>query len=110
MNGVREVIIIGGGPAGFTAALYLARAKLAPLMLNSRSCQLMLTSEVENFPGFKDGVGGVELMMSMKQQAEKFGTEILEREVTRVDFSGEIKRFMLETFRQAQSKSIWREQ
>jgi thioredoxin reductase (NADPH) len=92
MNEVRKVIIIGGGPAGFSAAIYLSRANLAPLMINNQTCQLTLTSEVENFPGFKEGVSGSELMLSMRGQAEKFGTEILEKEVTGVDFSGEIKK------------------
>jgi len=92
---IRDIIVIGGGPAGFTAAIYLARAKLLPLMLNNRGCQLLLTNEVENYPGFKEGVTGVELVMAMEEQAKKFGAEILDKEVIKVDFEGEVKRIFV---------------
>jgi thioredoxin reductase (NADPH) len=85
----RDVIIIGSGPAGYTAAVYAARANLRPLMLKGLDAggQLMLTTDVENYPGFPDGILGPDLMDSMEKQASRFGTEILHTSVTEVDLS-----------------------
>ena len=89
-NTVRDVIIIGAGPAGLTAALYTARAELEPLVFAGYELpggQLMTTTDIENFPGFPQGIGGPELMDNMFAQAERFGAEIVRDQITRVDFS-----------------------
>ncbi len=93
-NDVRDVIIIGSGPAGYTAAIYTARADLKPLMIAgsvTAGGELMNTTEVENFPGFPEGVMGPDLMENLQQQAERFGTQIEFDDVTEVSLDGEIK-------------------
>src|SRR5919202_985027 len=85
----RELIIIGGGPAGDTAAPYAPRANLAPLVIEGFAWggQLMITSDVENYPGYPDGILGPQMMQDFRRQAERFGAEFLTDDVTRVDFS-----------------------
>ena len=89
MGDVRDVVIIGSGPAGYTAGLYTARAMLKPLMFAGYMSggQLMLTSDIENFPGYPQGIGGPEMMMQLREQAERFGLDVQDRNVESVDLS-----------------------
>ena len=96
---IEKVVIIGSGPAGWTAAIYAARANLAPLVIEGMGStemipggQLMFTTEVENFPGFPEGVDGQELMTRMRAQAERYGTRIVQDDVVEVDFNSQPKK------------------
>jgi thioredoxin reductase (NADPH) len=94
VSGVRNVVIVGSGPAGYTAAIYASRAQLEPLMYEgsvTAGGALMNTTEVENFPGFTDGVMGPDLMDSMRKQAKRFGTELITDDIVEMDLTGEIK-------------------
>ena len=91
---IHKTIIIGSGPAGLTAAIYTARGKLQPLVIEGYTAggQLMLTTEVENYPGFSDGIMGPELMGTFRDQAERFGTQFISKDVTKVDLTEPVKK------------------
>jgi thioredoxin reductase (NADPH) len=91
VSGIEKLVIIGSGPAGLTAAIYAARGNLNPLVIAGRAAggQLMLTTDVDDFPGFPDGIQGPELMMSMRKQAERFDTRFVEEDVVSVDFKNQ---------------------
>ncbi|MFI5134714.1 MAG: NAD(P)/FAD-dependent oxidoreductase, partial [Chitinophagales bacterium] len=107
-SSVRQCIIIGSGPAGYTAAIYAARAGLNPLMIQGiePGGQLMLTTDVENYPGYPKGILGPEMMEDFKQQAERMGTEMLFGYVNRVDFTGPIHKIFLDSGEEFQSHTV----
>lgn len=108
-DSVREVVIVGSGPAGYTAAIYAARAQLSPLLYEgsvTAGGALMNTTEVENFPGFKNGIMGPELMEEMRNQALRFETEIVTDDITSMDLSGEIKTLTDGSGRVVKAKSV----
>jgi thioredoxin reductase (NADPH) len=96
-NDIRDVVIVGSGPAGYTAAVYTARANLKPLMIEGAQYggALMQTTEVENFPGFVDGIQGPDLMDHMRKQAERFGAEMLTDDATELDLTGAVKKVVV---------------
>ena len=109
MSEIRDVIIIGSGPAGFTAAVYTARANLAPLMFEgsvTAGGALMNTTEVENYPGFADGIMGPALMEQMRNQALRFGAEIVSDDVVSVDLTGDVKQVTVGSGATHQAKSV----
>ncbi|HWI30202.1 MAG TPA: thioredoxin-disulfide reductase [Microbacterium sp.] len=106
---MRQVIIVGSGPAGFTAAIYAARANLEPLVVASSvevGGELMNTTDVENFPGFPEGIQGPELMQKMQDQAERFGAEILYDDVVELDVTGPVKRVKLGSGAEYEASSL----
>jgi thioredoxin reductase (NADPH) len=106
---MRELVIIGSGPAGYTAAIYAARASLNPLVLASSvefGGDLMNTTDVDNFPGFPEGIMGPELMMSMQKQAERFGAEIMYDDVVSVELAGPVKKITLGNKEVVEAKTV----
>jgi thioredoxin reductase (NADPH) len=106
---MRELVIIGSGPAGYTAAIYAARASLNPLVVASSvefGGDLMNTTDVDNFPGFPEGIMGPELMMSMQKQAERFGAEIMYDDVVSVELAGPVKKITLGNKEVVEAKTV----
>ncbi|MFC8303552.1 thioredoxin-disulfide reductase [Specibacter sp. NPDC057265] len=106
---IRDVIIVGSGPAGYTAAIYTARADLKPLMIAgsvTAGGELMNTTEVENFPGFPEGIMGPDLMENLGQQAEKFGTEVMYDDVTSVELEGAVKTVTLADGQEFKARTV----
>ncbi len=106
---MHNIVIIGSGPAGWTAAIYAARAELKPVLVASTvevGGELMNTTEVENFPGFDEGIQGPDLMAKMQAQAEKFGTEVLYDDVTELQLAGDVKRITLGSGEVLEAKSV----
>ena len=103
-----KTVIVGSGPAGYTAAIYAARANLSPVLYTGREPggQLMITTDVENFPGYPDGVMGPQMMEDLRKQAERFGTEIKYELIERVDFSGEVKKIYTESGEEIAAHSV----
>jgi thioredoxin reductase (NADPH) len=95
---IRDLIIIGSGPAGYTAAIYAARAELEPLVFEGHGYggALMTTTDVENYPGFRDGIQGPDLMEQFRAQAERFGAQLQPKDVTSVELAGDVKRVMVD--------------
>ncbi|MDR1413382.1 MAG: thioredoxin-disulfide reductase [Puniceicoccales bacterium] len=96
MDNIEKILIIGSGCAGLTAAIYASRANLSPLVINGLQPggQLTTTNEIENFPGFREGIGGFELTSNMRQQAERFGAKFADDSIVSVDFSGDVKKMI----------------
>ncbi|WP_417555843.1 thioredoxin-disulfide reductase [Microbacterium sp.] len=106
---MRQVIIIGSGPAGFTAAIYAARANLEPLLIASSvevGGELTKTTDVENFPGFPEGIQGPDLMVKLQEQAEKFGTEVVYDDVVSLELDGPVKKVVLGTGAEHEASAV----
>src|SRR5690554_98122 len=106
---MHQIIIIGSGPAGYTAGIYAARANLEPLLIASsveNGGELMNTTDVENFPGFPEGIQGPELMALMQKQAERFGTEVVLDDATELDLTGDVKKVTLGSGKVEEARSI----
>ncbi|HMX83903.1 MAG TPA: FAD-dependent oxidoreductase, partial [Saprospiraceae bacterium] len=105
---IHKCIIIGSGPAGYTAAIYAARANLSPMMFTGPEPggQLMITTEVENFPGYPEGVQGPQMMEDFRQQAERFNTVIKYEQISKVDFTGPVHKIWNEAGEEFQAHSI----
>lgn len=103
-----KCVIIGSGPAGYTAAIYAARANMKPVMFTGMQPggQLMTTTEVENFPGYPKGITGPEMMEELKEQAERFGTEVRYEFISKVDFSGDVHKIFTESGQEIQAHSV----
>ncbi len=108
MSNIQKCVIIGSGPAGYTAAIYAARAGMSPIVFTGKEPggQLMITTEVENFPGYPNGVQGPELMEDLRKQAERFGTVVRYELITKVDFAGEVKSIWTESGEEIQAHSV----
>ena len=106
-NSVRNIVIVGSGPAGLTAAIYAARGNLKPLVIEGYQAggQLMNTTEVENFPGFREGIQGPALMQEMRAQAERFGAEFVTADATKVDLTGAVKKIWVDA-KEYQAKTV----
>ncbi|MGB3548941.1 MAG: thioredoxin-disulfide reductase [Saprospiraceae bacterium] len=104
---IHKTVIIGSGPAGYTAAIYAARANLKPVLYTGKEPggQLMITTDVENFPGYPDGIMGPQMMEDLRKQAERFGTEINYELITKVDFSGPVHKLYTEEGKEIQTHS-----
>ncbi len=107
-NDPLKTVIVGSGPAGYTAAIYAARANLNPVLYTGREPggQLMITTDVENFPGYPDGIMGPQMMEDLKKQAERFGTTIKYELIERVDFDGEVKKIYTESGEEIAAYSV----
>ena len=108
MNSIENVVIIGSGPAGYTAAIYTARANLKPIMISGLQPggQLTITTDVENYPGYEDPVQGPWLMEQMKKQSENVGTNVISSMVTSVDLNSKVKKIILDNGTEIHSKTV----
>lgn len=107
-NGVHNCVIVGSGPAGYTAAVYAARANMNPVLYTGKDVggQLMITTDVENYPGYPDGIMGPQMMEDFRKQAERFGTEINYELITKVDLSGPIHKLWTDSGKEIQAHSV----